>query len=271
MNVHQISQVNLSTELVDGIVFWTKNPAPMGTRLDELERYPYYFQFTLTPYGEDVEPYLPSKRKVIIPGFMELSRKIGSERIIWRYDPILLSPRYTVQNHIRYFEALARLLKGFTRRCVISFVDMYRNTASNAKNLGLEPVTNEDIIIIAEAFSEIAKKYDMELCTCSETVDLDRYGISHSHCIDKDLLESLTGCKLKLSKDPNQRKECGCMASIDIGAYNSCRHKCKYCYANYNASMVSRNYNMHNPKSPLLFGDIGEGDKITERRMVSVK
>ncbi len=132
-------------------------------------------------------------------------------------------------------------------------------------------VVHEDMIRIAEAFSEIAKTYDMELCTCSESIDLSQYGISHAHCIDKDLFECLVECKLKLDKDPNQRKECGCAASIDIGAYNSCKNMCGYCYANYNANTVNKNYNCHNPKSPLLFGEIGEGDKITERKMVSLK
>lgn len=205
--------------MVDGIVFWTKNPTPMIKRLNELENYTYYFQFTLTPYGEDIEPNLPSKKRVIIP----------------------------------------------------CFIDMYRNTTNNVKNIGIETIKYEDTIRIAEAFSEIAKKYDMELCTCSESINLSQYGISHAHCIDKDLFECLIECKLKLDKDPNQRKECGCAASIDIGAYNSCKNMCRYCYANYNANIVNKNYNCHNPKSPLLFGEIGEGDKITERKMVSLK
>lgn len=243
----------------------------MIKRLDELEKYTYYFQFTLTPYGEDAEPCLPSKRRVIIPGFIELSNKIGADRVIWRYDPILLSPRYTVQNHIRYFEVLAKILRGFTKKCIISFVDMYKNTTSNVKYLGLETMKIEDMIRIAKAFSEIAGINDMELCTCSESIDLSQYGISHAHCIDKDLFERLLACKLKLDKDPNQRKECGCVASVDIGAYNSCKNMCRYCYANYRADIVNQNYNLHNPKSPMLFGEIREGDKITERKMVSLK
>ncbi|MFT4104401.1 MAG: DUF1848 domain-containing protein [Lacrimispora sp.] len=271
MNIHQISKINLSPDIVDGIVFWTKNPAPMLKRLNELERYSYYFQFTLTPYGEEIEPNLPSKRNVVISQFIELSDKIGPDRVIWRYDPIILNHQYTVQNHIRYFEMLAKILKGFTKRCVISFVDMYRNTRNNVKSLGLEAITNEDMIIIAEAFSEIAKKYDLKLCTCSESIELSQYDISHAHCIDKDLFECLMECKLQLAKDPNQREECGCVASIDIGAYNSCKSMCKYCYANYNTDIVDKNYNLHNPKSPLLFGEIGKEDKITERKMVSLK
>lgn len=271
MNPHQISRINLSPDVVDGIVFWTKNPTPMLSRLHELDEYMYYFQFTLTPYGKDVELNLPSKRDVIIPKFRELSDKIGPERVIWRYDPILLNSRYTVQNHIQSFESIAGMLKGYTSRCIISFVDMYRNITKNVKSLGLKTITNEDMAIIAEAFSKIAAKYHIELCTCSEAVDLSRYGISHACCIDKELFERLTGCEFNLAKDRNQRKECGCAASIDIGAYDSCRNMCRYCYANKSAETVAGNYNGHNPKSPLLYGETGDGDKVTERKTVSVK
>lgn len=268
MDLHRISKINLSPDVVDGIVFWTKNPAPMLGRLGELDRYMYYFQFTLTPYAEDVEPNLPSKRSVIIPVFMELSRKIGPERVIWRYDPIMLSQKYTVQNHILYFEKLAKLLRGFTRKCIISFLDLYRNTANNLKYLGLDTITHDDRIVIARAFSEIARKYDMALCTCSEAIELERYGVTHACCIDKDLFENLKGCKLKLGKDTNQRKDCGCAASIDIGTYDSCKNMCKYCYANHKDSIAVKNYKLHNPDSPLLFGEIGEMDRVTERKMV---
>ena len=126
MNIHQISKINLAPDMIDGIVFWTKNPSPMLSRVGELNKYTYYFQFTINPYGEEIEQALPSKRKVIIPSFIDLSIKIGADRVIWRYDPILINKKYTIEKHIKYFEMLARLLKGYTKKCVISFVDMYR-------------------------------------------------------------------------------------------------------------------------------------------------
>lgn len=205
MNPHQISRVNLSPDKVDGIVFWTKNPTPMIKRLDELEKYTYYFQFTLTPYGEDAEPCLPSKRRVIIPGFIELSNKIGADRVIWRYDPILLSPRYTVQNHIRYFEVLAKTLRGFTKKCIISFVDMYKNTTSNVKYLGLETMKTEDMIRIAKTFSEIAGTNEMELCTCSESIvifDLKTDKLTHQDIGQMDMYVRMFD-DLKREKDDN--------------------------------------------------------------------
>ncbi|MDC7289258.1 DUF1848 domain-containing protein [Blautia schinkii] len=271
MNFHQISRVNLAPEVIDGIVFLTKNPSPMLSRLDELDKYTYYFQLTLTPYREDIEPGLPSKRNVIIPSFIELSNRIGADRVIWRYDPVLLNEMYTVEKHFFYFEMLGKLLKGYTRKCIISFVDMYKNTVNNDKELKLQRIKNEDMHSLAKGFSVIAKQYGIELCTCSEQIDLSGYGISHAHCIDKELLEYLGNCPLNVGKDKNQRTECGCVESIDIGAYNSCKNLCKYCYANYNANIIDRNFQAHNPTSPLLYGEVGDLDRITERKVQSFK
>lgn len=223
MNPHQISRIDLAPEMIDGIVFWTKNPAPMLSRIDELNKYTYYFQFTLNPYGKDIEQALPSKRKVIIPSFIELSNRIGADRVIWRYDPILVNKKYTIEKHISYFDMLAKLLKGYTKKCIISFVDMYRNTANNVKELELETIKNKDMHILAKGFSKTAKHYGLELCTCSELIELDEYEICHAHCIDYKLLECLGNCLLIAGEDKNQRKECGCVTSVDIGAYNTCK------------------------------------------------
>ncbi len=121
MNPHQISEIDLSPEAVDCMVFWTKNPSPMLGQLQELGDYPFYFQFTLTGYGEDVEPGLPDKRSELIRTFQELSRQIGSDRVIWRYDPIFLNVRYTAEYHKKAFGEIASCLKGYTHRVVSVF------------------------------------------------------------------------------------------------------------------------------------------------------
>ena len=271
MNIHQISKISLSPAVVDGIVFWTKNPIPMMNRLDELENYMYYFQFTVTAYGNDVETNIPSKNDVIIPSFKKLSEKLGSNRVIWRYDPIMLTRKYTIEYHIKYFEKIAERLSGYTQKCIISFVDLYRNTQSHTKDLGIIPFKENDMIELAKKLSSIAKKYNIELETCSEKIDLEQFGISHGHCIDRILFEKLLNCKMNISKDKNQREECGCMASIDIGAYNTCKNGCKYCYANYSDKGVQNNFAAHNPLSPLLFGEINDDDKIIERKAKSCR
>ena len=116
MNIHQIGKISLAPEVVDGIVFWTKNPIPMLDRLSELDKYNYYFQFTLNAYGKDVEPNIPSKNDVIIPAFQQLSKIIGRERIIWRYDPIFFNEYYTMEYHCKYFRMLAERLGPYTEK-----------------------------------------------------------------------------------------------------------------------------------------------------------
>ena len=266
MNPNQVSRISLSSDVVDGIVFWTKNPTPMLDKLHLLNGYPYYFQFTLNAYGKDLEAGIPSKNDVIIPAFQKLSQQIGPERIIWRYDPIILTPKYTTEYHVHYFEELAKRLSGHSRKCVISFVDLYHHLGKQFSPLG-----ENEIYELAGRFSDIASKYDLKLETCAETIDLSQFGIGHGHCIDGELLERIIGQSLSLSKDKNQREECGCMASIDIGMYDSCLNGCKYCYANHSAAAVQRNFKLHDPSSALLYGTIGPDDIVKNRAMESCK
>ena len=243
MNIHQIGRINLSPDVVDGIVFWTKNPVPMLNRLSELERYNYYFQFTLTAYDKDVEPNIPSKNNIIIPAFQQLSKSIGREKVIWRYDPIFFNDRYTMEYHCKYFRVLAAKLGEYTEKCTVSFLDFYRNTTRNTQPLNIQSESKELQIELMQRFSEIAKSYGIYIDTCSEAIELDK----------------------------NQRSECGCVSSIDIGTYNTCKNGCLYCYANYSYKTVKRNTQVHNPLSPLLFGEVSSEDVIKERKMESFK
>ena len=271
MNIHQIGKINLSPDVVDGIVFWTKNPIPMMERLSELEKYTYYFQFTLTAYDRDVEPNIPSKNGLIIPAFQNLSKAIGRDHVIWRYDPIFFNDRYTMEYHCKYFRVLASKLSDYTEKCTISFLDFYKNTERNVKSLNIEVETFEMQYELLQRFSEIAKEYGFYIDTCAEKIELGNLDIPHACCIDKDRFERIGNYKLTLGKDPNQRAECGCVASIDIGTYNTCKHGCLYCYANYSQNTVNKNAIAHNPNSPLLFGEIGENDVIKKRATKSCK
>lgn len=271
MNIHQISKISLNPDIVDGIVFWTKNPIPMFPYLERLKNYTYYFQFTLNAYGDDVEEYVPSKNKVIIPAFQRLSDLIGPEKVIWRYDPIFVNEKYSVSYHIHYFEELAKRLSPFTTKCIISFLDFYRNTEKNIASLSIKKITPDVQEILAKSLSEIAKSYGLTIDTCAESIDLQKYGINHAKCIDDKLFSKLLNCPLKIGKDKNQRLECGCVESIDIGTYNTCMNRCKYCYANYSSKTVLSNYQKHDPNSPLLIGSIGPDDKITERKVHSCR
>lgn len=270
MNPHQISKINLSPEVVDCIVFWTKNPAGMLERLEELQAYPYYFQFTLTGYGGDVEPGLPDKRGAVIPTFQRLSEKIGRQRVIWRYDPVFLNERYTCAYHQTAFARIADSLAGYTQRAVISFGDMYAKMRRNAAGLQLRSPSAEEMRSLARAFAASARECGMTVESCAESIDLADVGVRHGHCIDRELIERLTGCRLTGGKDKSQRAECGCLESVDIGTYNTCGNGCKYCYANYSEESVRRGRNAYDVNAPLLCGSVGAADKITERKVKSL-
>lgn len=271
MNAHQLSRVSLSPDVVDGIVFWTKNPLPLLEHMQELERYPYYIQFTLTAYDRDVEPGLPSKNRVLIPAFQELARRLGKERVVWRYDPIFLSDRYTMDYHCRCFQILARRLGRYTERCIVSFLDLYRNTERQLRPLGMRLLNAAEQWRLLQDFSEIAKAQGFSLNICSEAGDFAPLGVGPSHCVDKALLERIGGCELRLGKDSGQRPACGCFASIDIGTYQTCRNGCLYCYANESESRVMRTLRTYDPASPLLCGTVGPQDVVRERKAVSCR
>jgi hypothetical protein len=268
MNPKQISKVLLTPDVVDCIVFWTKNPKPMIPKMEIIDNLgiPYYFQFTLNSYSQEIETNVPLK-KGIIDTFINLSERIGKNRVIWRYDPILLTERFTINYHIKYFEYLASKLHKHTNKCIISFIDFYKKCQKNLKSV--KPIEFNDNIKrqLAVAIKSIANKYDLTIETCAEDIELSSIGITHGKCIDDKLVEELCRGNIKIEKDKNQREACGCVASIDIGAYNTCSHGCLYCYANYNKDIVLKNIEKHNPSSPLLFGEVGPQDKISERKV----
>lgn len=270
MSIHQVSEINLSPDVVDYIVFWTKNPKPMFDRLDEISDYHYYFQFTLNPYAADVEPDVPNKGMEVIRTFIELSEKIGADKIVWRYDPILLSDKYSIEYHAKYFEKLAKDLNGSFSKCVVSFIDIYKKNAKRCAASGLNELDNTQCFVIAEKIANIAAKYNFSVVSCAENINLDGLGIEHNSCIDKELIEHLIGSKIIVQKDKKQREECGCVESIDIGSYNTCIHGCSYCYANYNMDNVRINHSLYDANSPLLCSTLTDDDKITLRAVKSL-
>lgn len=272
MNPHRISRISLKPDVVDGIVFWTKNPAPMLERLDGLSEYPYYFQLTLNPYGKDVESMVPSKGEVLLPAFRSLAEKIGKERVLWRYDPILFSEKYTMEYHLRYFQLLASKLAGFTELCTVSFLDFYRNTAARVRPLGLiRPTPAQEVELIGH-FAGIARESGIKLRACAEDVNFEKLGVRRACCVDAERLGRLGSCcHLAVRKDRNQRPLCGCDESVDIGAYHTCAHGCLYCYANSSPTRAQSNFAAHDPCSPLLFGHVGNGDVVGVPKLCSCR
>jgi DNA repair photolyase len=259
-NAHQIKRVSLKPEDVDVLVFWTRNPAKLMPFLPEMDAqgYCYYFQFTITGYPRSVEKSVPNPHRAI-KTFTELSQQIGPDRVVWRYDPILLSNLLPLDEHKRLFSKIAGLLAGKTRRVVISFADLYKKTEKNLKQVdGLvySDITQqqEQLLELSAYMAKVAAAHGMAIKSCAEAVDVASAGVLPGKCIDDALIQDVFGLSLSGKKDSGQRKECGCIKSIDIGAYNTCLHGCSYCYATFNQATVIKNQQKHDPSSPFLLG-----------------
>lgn len=271
MNVHQVSRLEINPDTTDCIVFWSKNPAPMLARLDELKDYDYYFQYTVNAYGKEAEPKIPplSER---LETFVSLSERIGKERVIWRYDPILFSDVYTPEYHLKSFAHIAERLRGYTEKCVFSFVDVYSSkNVENLIRLGEKKLSAEELDMFMKNMSDTAKENGFALGSCAEDISAEKYGIEHNSCIDKALIERITGSRLSVKPD-GQRLNCQCVKCEDIGTYDTCPHGCVYCYANFRPKTVQEKMKRYDADSPLLCDSIDENnDKITVRPVRSYK
>ena len=270
MNPKQVSQVNLSPELIDAIVFWTKDPKALMNRLDELDRYKYYFQYTLNAYPQNIESNI-SHLEDRLDTFLNLSKKIGRDKVIWRYDPVFLTDTIGVKYHKDNFEQISNRLKNHTDTVVISIVDKYRKISKNMDFVKFREFEEEELEELMVFFKKTSETLGLNIQSCSEELDIAKYGIKAGKCIDDVLISKLTGNTINFKKDKNQRVVCGCVESVDIGAYNTCSHQCKYCYANYSNYVVKNNIGKHDKYSPFLIGQSMEGDKITIRKVATVK
>jgi len=252
VNRRQVNRISLTPDNVDGFCFWTKNPAAMLGRLNELSSYEYYFQFTITPYGADIEPNLPDKR-VVVETFKKLSGTIGPDRVVLRYDPILINKKYHAGYHPRAFEKLTRELRDHTRRVTISFIGAnYRGVRANINELDLTEITDEEKFETARSLAEIAAGNGLVIDSCAGKLGLERFGIGPARCVDSKYFSKTRGGIVE--RDKNQRPECRCAKSVDIGAYNTCVNGCRYCYANYIKRAAADNYAEHDPASPFISG-----------------
>lgn len=270
-NSKMISRISLDPAVVDCIVLWSKNPAPMLEKLDKLKDYNYYFQFTLNPYGPDIENHLPAISKRI-DTFKRLSDRIGKEKVIWRYDPVLTNETYTPGFHKEKFAEIAYELKEHTEKCMLGFIDHYQHIRTAVGRFNIQPLLKADIEEMAVSFKKTVDTCSIQLDTCTVKVDLTHLGIPGGLCIDNQLVERIAGYPISVRKDKNQRDICRCAESIDIGTYESCLNGCIYCYAikgNYNT--VKYNLNKHDKDSPMLVGELQEDDIVKERLVKSLR
>ncbi len=268
MNRSQISRIPLSPELIDCIVFWTKDAFKLLPRLDEIDRlgYSYIIQHTLTPYGRDLEPCLRDKCE-IEADFIRLSKRLGKDRLIWRYDPIIINSEYNLSFHKAHFLHLCKRLSGYTDRVIISFVDLY----SKIKKRSIREPSSDELHEVSDFIGHCARDYGLKVFSCCEKAELTAYGIEKASCIDRVFIERALGCSLDIKKDKNQREGCGCYESIDIGVYDTCPGGCLYCYANRSHERAVLNFSQHKPEGELLFGEILDGEVIRDKQLISNK
>lgn len=264
----QVTRYQLNPSVVDVLVFCTKNPKPMFPKLSKLDDYGQYWFVTITPYRKEIEPHVPEKEQVL-ESFKELAGKVGTHRICWRYDPIFLSEKYSLEFHLAEFERMARSLSGYTKTCVISFLDLYKSTLRNLKGIGhVEP---ESQIRIVKEFVQIGKNYGIRIKTCAEGLEPEKFGADCGGCLTKEVLEDALGETLQIPKTTRAREACNCLLGNDIGMYHTCGHGCLYCYANYDHGIVAKNRRQHNPKSPFLVGEAHREDIVRDAKQESFK
>ena len=267
-NERQVTKYSLSPDVVDLIAFCTKNPAPMFPYMDVLKSYGQYWFVTITPYGTDVEPHVPPK-ETVMKDFKKLSETVGADSVGWRYDPIFVDEAHSVKWHITEFEKMAKTLAGYTKTCVISFLDIYRKVERNFPEA--REVAREDRIKLGEALIAIAKQYGMVIRPCAEGNWLAKYGADCSGCMTVHTFETALHANLNVPKQKNNQRNgsCACLLGADIGAYDTCGHLCRYCYANTNPDLVKHNMKKHDPKSPFLIGHLHPDDNIHEAKQES--
>ena len=261
-NPKMVSRIMMDN--IDLLFFCTKNPIPILDKLKDIKK-KVYFHVTLTSYKKDIEPNIPPKGK-LIESIKKLSNIIGKENLVIRYDPIFISEEYSLDYHIKAFDKLCELLDGYVCKILIHFINDYKNVRNNYSTLKYRKITEKDYEIIGRSFSESAKKHNIVVHTCNEERDLTEYGFIKDDCISKELAFKLTGKIYKKKWKARKDLVCQCVEMVDIGVYNTCKHFCKYCYANYDEKQVNANYNIHNPKSSLLIGELSDDDIIKIRK-----
>lgn len=258
-NPSSVIRYEINPDVVDLIAFCTKNPKPMLRYMDVLKPYGQYWFVTITPYGKEIEPNVPDKKQAA-DDFKTLSKMVGIDSVGWRYDPIFISDKYSVDSHNKVFEQMAMDLSGYTDICIISFIDLYKKVIKNFPQARM--VTKEERLEIGKAFADIGSRYGITIKACAEGNELELYGVDCNGCLTQAVYEKALHSKLNMPKTKGQRNECACFFGNDIGAYDTCMHLCKYCYANTDCNAVLNNSRLHNPESPFLIGTHQNGDVI---------
>ena len=260
-NPRQVSTVSLYPDKVAALIFWSKDPRPLLTHLDELEQRGLrsLFHITLTGLPRFLEPDVPEP-PVIAAALHELAQRIGAQRIIWRFDPVVLGEGMGPPQVEEQFCRLADALHGAVGDVRVSFLrqgyrQVHRRLQGRVRlddfDQDTQGATPAAVAETAGLLGEAARRRGLAISSCAERFDLRPFGIRAGRCIDPGLLEQAFGLRLDSRKDPGQRGECGCIRSVDIGAYGTCRHTCLYCYAATDRALRQERHDLH---SPFLLG-----------------
>ncbi|UQZ90595.1 hypothetical protein C4J81_15830 [Deltaproteobacteria bacterium Smac51] len=264
---NRLGQVKVSPDNLDCIMFWTKNAGPMLDRLKDIDHmgYRYYFSFTVTAYGQEVEKNLPPKGE-IVDTFRKLADLLGPERVDWRFDPIMVDSLHSSDWHLEMFGRLCRKFSGYTNRCLMNFVKSYRHLGSKVREMDDAAVQE-----LALGLVKVAAEHGLPISNCTERLNLEAEGLNFSACIDRQKIENLIGGPIKAKKDPGQPSICRCLESVDIGVYDSCVHGCLYCYAVTNQNRARRRLAAHDANAPMLTGYPDGSEIISDRTRPTLK
>lgn len=258
----RVNSYILAPDKIDAVYFCSKNYAPFLENAAALAReYRTMFHYTVTGYGTDLEPNIPPADESIRT-LLQLAALVGREKVVWRYDPVLISDEYPAERHYETFEAIASALSGKIGRCIFGFVETH--TKVRAAIPGFVPLTMQTQDQIAMKFAQIAQKYRIRLQMCRSLPKYEKYGIDAKGCVRLDLLGEANGCAFRDVKHKGNRRGCLCIESRDVGTYETCPNLCKYCYANTDAEAVRKNMQQHDVHSPLLIGTLKSTDILMQ-------
>lgn len=264
---NKVTSYELSPEKVDAVVFCSKNYAKALPRIHEItDRFRTYFYYTITAYGKDVEPDIPSIDESI-QTLIVLSKIVGKQRVAWRYDPVLITKKYTADCHFETFEYILSRIHARIDRCIFSFVEMF--AAIQMRMPEIIPLTPSEKQTLAFGFGKIAKKYSALVQTCDNGNNYSQGGVLSSGCTTLGILANANGCVFQNIKHNGMKRSCRCLETRDLGWYDTCPSFCKYCNANHHPNLVTENVKQHDPYSPLLIGNLQESDKLQSGTQIS--
>ncbi len=265
---NSVNRIELDPATIDVVVFCSKDYSPILPRLHEIsDRFRCYYHYTITAYGTDIEPRVPSIKESI-ETCRRLATMVGKEKVAWRYDPVLLTESYTIERHLETFDRMAAALTPYVSRCIFSFVEMYKKLEYNMPEL--HAITPGQRLVLAEGLGTIARRHGLHLQSCGTAEHYEQFGIEHSGCMTAQIFHDALGLDFRRTAHKGNRAGCGCMESRGLGDYDSCPNGCRYCYANRDHARALRNYAEHDPASPLLLGHMKPTDIVKPARQTSL-